>query len=141
MTRVDYYFNAVDKFEVARKLVSKAFVAGRSVLVAIDEVSMAEQFDAYLWQSSPLTFLPHVLCSHPAAADTPILIGADPIPLARHEILINLSANLPECFSKFDRLLDIVSLDVADKTAGRNRFRLLKESGFNIDIHDLNAVK
>lgn len=141
MTRVDFYVNANAKAEIARKLVAKAYKTGSHVLIHIDNRQRAEEMVHYLWTAQTLSFLPHVLCDHPLAASTPILVGSEPVNIARADVLINLSTVTPKWFSRFDRILEIVGQDTLDKEQGRARFRLFKEMGYLLDVHDVSGEK
>lgn len=139
MTRVDFYLNASSKVEVARKLASKALHAGSHLLIFTRDVARAREVDGYFWTSQQLSFLPHVLCGHRLADKTPILIGDDPAKLLHPDVLINLAEETPDCFSRFDRLLEIVTEDEGDKERARSRFRYFKERGYPLAVHDLKA--
>jgi DNA polymerase III subunit chi len=137
MTRVDFYFNATDKFDVMRKLASKAVAVGQYVLINANSSAHAKEMDRLLWTTQPLSFLPHVLCEHVLASDTPVLIGQTPEFLARPDVVINMASAVPEWLPRFDRLLDVVSQDPEDKELARYRFRFLKDQGYQITVHDL----
>ncbi|MDP2786849.1 MAG: DNA polymerase III subunit chi [Pseudomonadota bacterium] len=139
MTRIDFYLNASSKAEVVRKLASKAFHAEKRILIFTRDEVRARELDAYLWTSQQFSFLPHVLCGHRLADKTPVLIGDDPEKLLRPDVLINVAAEIPDWFSRFDRLLEIVTEDPLDKEVARNRFRYFKERGYPLEIHDLKA--
>jgi len=141
MTRIDFYINASNKAEVARKLAVKALSAGQYVLVFTLNAKLARELDSAFWQNPPRSFVPHALCNDRLASDTPILIGHDPARLLRSDVVINLDDALPEWFSRFDRLLDIVGQDPIDKELARLRFRSLKDKGYSLDVHDLEASK
>jgi len=141
MTRVDFYFNASNKFEVMRKLASKAMLADQYVLINAEDSVHAKELDRLLWTSQPLSFLPHVLTEHVLASATSVLIGQTPYSIARPDVVINMACAIPVWFSRFDRLLDIVSQDPEDKALARHRFRFLKDNGYDIAVHDLQASK
>jgi DNA polymerase-3 subunit chi len=88
MTRIDFYFNAPGKAEVARKLAAKAFQAGQQALVYSLNANRCQELDGLFWTAQQLSFLPHVRCGHPLARRTPILIGDDPDELASADVLI-----------------------------------------------------
>jgi len=61
--------------------------------------------------------------------------GADPL----HDgVLINLRAEQPPYFSRFERLIEIVSLDDEDRRLARERYRFYRERGYPLDSHDLS---
>lgn len=141
MTRIDYYFNAPGGSVVAQKLVVKAFNAGGRVLLFTRDKARGKEIDLLFWTSPLLSFIPHVACNHPLAGKTPILIGDDASQLESPDVLINLDSDVPDCFARFERVLEIVSEDAADRESARNRFRYYKERGYSIEMHDLKAPK
>lgn len=139
MTRVDFYFNAGDKQEVARKLGAKAFQAGQCALLFTQDEALAQRLEADLWQLPALSFVPHVRCGHPLAPQTPVLIGADADDIRSPDVLINLDDAWPPCFSRFERLIEVVGLDDADRQAARQRYRFYQERGYALNSIDLNG--
>lgn len=140
VTRITFYFNAPDKLEVARKLASKAFQSGRQALVYAPDPAQAQALDQEFWTAQQLSFLPHVRCDHPLAAETPILIGDNPDALQKADVLINLAPEPPAFFGRFERLLEIVTPDPADRERARERYRYFKERGYALESHDLGAA-
>lgn len=138
MTRVDFYFNAGGKSEVAMRLAAKAYQAGRCTLLYTEDASLAAELDTGLWTAQQISFVPHVRCGHPLAARTPVLIGAQPDELAACDVLINLTRDPPACFGRFDRLIEIVTADETDRLQARSRFRFYQERGYALETHDLN---
>ena len=52
---------------------------------------------------------------------------------------MNLSAQCPEFFARYPRLLEIVSREEEDRNAGRTRYAWYRERGYAIRNHDLAA--
>jgi DNA polymerase III subunit chi len=72
--------------------------------------------------------------------ETPILIDHDEAaPPAHDGVLLNLRAEQPPFFSRFQRLIEIVSLDEADRARARERFRFYRDRGYPIETHNLSA--
>ena len=140
VTRITFYFNAPDKLDVARKLATKAYQSGQQALVYTADPVQAQAADQDFWTAQQLSFLPHVRCEHPSAAETPILIGDNPDALARADVLINLALEPPVFFGRFERLLEIVTADPMDRARARARFRYFKERGYALESHDLGAA-
>jgi DNA polymerase-3 subunit chi len=138
MTRIDFHSNVPDKIGYACRLVRKAHAADcRVVLFAQDRAQLAA-LDQALWTFSELDFLPHVAADDAWAAQTPIVLTAnDQQPLPHHQILINLSPNTPNHFAQFERMLEIVSTETADASAGRERYRFYKQRGYPLTHHDV----
>ncbi|MFA5082621.1 MAG: DNA polymerase III subunit chi [Hydrogenophilaceae bacterium] len=137
MTKVDFYFNAADKLDVARKLAGKVYQSGQQALLYTADDRLANALDAAIWTRDKLSFIPHLRCGHPQTQETPLLIGTDADALASPDVLINLDAECPSCFSRFERLLEVVGTDPADVQAGRQRYRFYKDRGYAIENHDL----
>jgi DNA polymerase-3 subunit chi len=55
------------------------------------------------------------------------------------EVLINLRDETPSMFSRFRRLIEIVSVEDADRAAARERFRFYRDRGYEIRTHQLGA--
>lgn len=139
MTRIDFYFNAQSKFAVALKLVMKATMAGSRVLIYSRQSQVCRELDAYLWEASPYSFVPHVSYSHPLAVKSPVIIGENGGHLIDWNVLINLDVEVPIDFSRFARVLEIVSESPEDKEWSRARYRYYKDNGFSLHNHDLKA--
>ncbi|HVL74403.1 MAG TPA: DNA polymerase III subunit chi, partial [Noviherbaspirillum sp.] len=50
-----------------------------------------------------------------------------------HEVMVNLSPATPALFARFERLIELVGLDEADRAAGRERFRHYRQRGYPIE--------
>lgn len=137
MTRVDFYFNAANKLDVARKLGAKVFNAGQCALLFTQDEVVAQALDAGIWSVPALGFLPHVRCGHPLARQTPILIGDAADEIRSADVLINLSPEWPPCFSRFERLIELVTQDTDDRQAARQRYRFYQERGYALNSIDL----
>jgi DNA polymerase III subunit chi len=140
MTRVDFYLKAASKVEVARKLATKAFKSGKYIFIYTCNRELAAELDRHFWLFPPLSFLPHVASGNLLSTKSPVLIGDDPVALQRFDVLINCELDVPEYFSRFDRVLEIVTVDPNEILIARGRFRHYKERGYLLDVHDLSAL-
>jgi DNA polymerase III subunit chi len=141
MTRIDFYFNAPSKADVARKLAAKSFQTGQQALVYIRQPTRGQELDGLFWTAQQLSFLPHVRCGHPLSRQTPILIGDNPDELSSADVLINLEDETPDFFSRFARVMEIVTTEEGDRERARARLRFFRERGYQVDTHDLSAAK
>lgn len=141
MTRISFYFNADDALDLTRRLIGKARQQGLYCLIYTDEATLAAQIDQQLWSAEPLSFVPHTLCEDPNASKTPVLIGTLPDPLPRCDLLINLTDQPPTCLARFNRLIEIVTRDGADREKARERYRHYQAHGYSLENHDLAAAK
>jgi DNA polymerase-3 subunit chi len=137
LTTIDFYFNAEDPLQVACRLAGKALGQRKRVLIYAPEPETASRIDRLLWTWPAVGFVPHCAVHDPLAADTPVLIaaGADAPPGC--ELLLNLGADCPPHFERFERLLEVIGTEDAARQAGRSRYRFYLERGYKIANHDL----
>ena len=139
MTRVDFHFNAPDKIGYGCRLIRKAFRAGQRLVVFSDDAAQLAEFDRELWSFSALDFIPHVMASSPLAAETPIILThTETLPDDR-PLMINLGRVMPPGFARFERLIEVVTADDADREQGRARWKFYRDRGYPIGTHDLAA--
>jgi DNA polymerase III subunit chi len=141
MTRIDFYFEAEDKLQVACRLSAKAAKQKLRVLIYAPDEMQAQKIDKLLWTWQPAGFLPHCMTRSPLAAQTPVLITHDPEDTPHDEVLLNLHSAWPPAFSRFQRLVEIVGRDDEDREAARGRFRFYRDRGYAIANHDLSKAR
>jgi DNA polymerase-3 subunit chi len=137
MTGVEFYFNAPDRLQAACRLTAQALAGGERVLVYAPEPELAARLDRLMWTWPATGFLPHCAIDVPLAQDTPVLISRDERAPADFHVLLNLGADCPPHFARFERLLEVVGTDAAEREAARSRYRLYKSRGYGIANHDL----
>jgi DNA polymerase III subunit chi len=136
VTSIDFYFNAPDRLQVACRLAAKALAEGKRMLIYSPDAELATKLDRLMWTWPATGFLPHCAAHDALAAETPVLIGGED-EAADIPILLNLSADCPPHFASFERLLEVVGAEEADREPARARFRLYKSRGYAIASHDL----
>lgn len=139
MTEVSFYTFAENRLSVARQLAAKAVARGLQVMIYAPDKALAQAIDVLLWTTPPQSFVPHCHDTHPLAAETPVVIGENADALARADVMINLHHERPPAFSRFQRLLEIVSTDMQDIEQGRQRFRFYRERGYALTTVDLRS--
>ena len=137
MTEISFYTFADNKLTVARQLTAKAFSRGMQVMLYTPDAALANTLDMMLWTTPALSFLPHCRDVHPFASETPVLIGENADVLPQADLMINLHHERPPAFSRFGRLLEIVSTDTDDIEQGRQRYRFYRERGYALTTVDL----
>ncbi len=138
MTRVDFHFNAPDKIGYGCRLVRKIYRTGQKVVVWCDDPVRLSEFDRALWTFSALDFIPHVMASDASAPQTPVLLLADAArDTPHHDVLVNLGSDAPEVFSRFERLIEVVTPGDDDRLRARERWRFYRERGYPIETFDL----
>ena len=138
MTEVAFHFNASDKLGYACRLVRKAFGSGAQVVVT-GESAMLDELDVALWTLGPLEFIPH--CSAQAmpsqVARSPVVLAEQLDAAPHHQVLVNLGHAVPGGFERFERLIEVVTGDEADRLAARARWNHYKHRGYAIVQHNL----
>lgn len=137
MTEIDFYTQVSDKLALVSSLCAKALARGLRIHVDTPDAKVTANLSNLLWRHPATGFLPHCASDAPLAGVTPIIVDHQVGKFAHEDILINLKPNLPEYFSRFERLMEIVSLDEQDKIAARERYRFYKDRGYLIRTHDL----
>lgn len=138
MTQIDFYTHVEDKLRTACRLAAKAFGQELRVLVFCPDAETAGRFDRLLWTAPAIGFIPHCFAGDPLEPVTPIVVdhgGAAPL---HDQILLNLRPEWPPLFSRFQRLIEIVSLDDDDRRLARERFKFYRNRGYEIHTHDLS---
>jgi len=139
MTRVDFHFNLVDRLDYACRLARKIVRSGERATFWCADSALLAQWDAQLWSFSPVEFIPHVFADDPLAADTPIILSSHGIERPDRSILVSLLGQGSEPaihFSRYQRLIELVSTDSADRSAARDRWRFYRDRGYPIHTHE-----
>lgn len=149
VTRIDFYIlpdaapakapapggNAV---MTACKLCDKAASAGQRVYVYTPDTAIADAMDSALWSFRQGSFVAHE--RHTGAAVDPlpaVLIGGTEPPASHHAVLINFGESVPDFFSRFERVLEIVDGDAAQRAASRERYKFYRDRGYELGSHTL----
>lgn len=126
--KVEFHSGVVDKLGSACGFLRRAGEAGAAVTVCADAATL-DRLDLALWCAEPLSFLPHVRVrpGRPVApavlARTPIRLTERPEPPGAGAVLLNLGPELAEHWERYERVVEIVSSEADDATAGRRRWR------------------
>ena len=144
MTRIDFYVLGQStrdgRLRLACRLAEKAVGQDHEVLINTATEDEGRRLDELLWTFSQGSFLPHRLLADRAAPDEgePVAIGTghEP-PDGRWDLLINLAQDVPEFFSQFSRVAELVDADEENKSAGRDRFRYYRERGYELRTHNV----
>lgn len=138
MTRIDFYHDAEDRLQVACRLAAKAIRQKLRVLIYAPDGETARAVDRMLWTTPAIGFVPHCMAHDKLAPETPVLIGTDTEAMPHDEVLLNLDTGRPAHFARFQRLVEVVGRDAADRAAARERFRFYRERGYQIHTHSLS---
>jgi DNA polymerase-3 subunit chi len=138
MTQIDFYTHVEDKLKLACVLAGKAVAHGLKVIVFCPDPEAAHRFDRMLWMTPAIGFVPHCAADDSLAPETPVIVDCRGEKLLHDEVLLNLRPEWPPFFSRFQRLIEIVSFDDGDRATARERFRFYRDRGYEIRTHDLS---
>ena len=140
MTRVDFYVlpdpTVERRWEFACRLVQKAQHMGTRTYIAVDDETQAKAIDKQLWSFRPESFVPHD-CEGETPLQSPVTIGFGPDCGDHHDLLINLKSEIPDYFSRFERLAEIVCQQEDVLTQTREHFTFYRHRGYPIQSHDM----
>ena len=138
MTEVAFHFNAPEKWEYMCRLLRKAVVRGSRVAVTGDD-GVLRRLDRDLWAFSAVDFIAHCdATSEPGMlAASPVVLCKSPSGSPHRQVLLNLGSAVPVGFERFERLIEVVGTDDADRAGSRQRWKYYLDRGYAIARHDL----
>ena len=140
MTQIDFYTHVESRYQTVCVLAGKALARGLRMMILTPDGETTEHVDLLLWTQPAIGFLPHCRAHHKLAPITPIILDHVAEPVVHEQLLVNLCHQPPPHFSRFERLIEIVGLDDAEREQARTRFRFYRERGYEIRTHDLRAA-
>ena len=139
MTDVAFHFGAPDKVAYACRLLRKATATGARVMLVANEHDLPA-LDAALWGVTPMDFITHARGdAEPGLRDrSSVLLGTTAfVGASQPQILVNIADDVPDGFSQFARVIEIVSTEEGDRNTARLRWRHYAQQGIVITRHDL----
>lgn len=140
MPRADFYLIAKPRFRddpllLVCELAKRAFESGQPTLILARSADQADALDEKLWEFDENAFIPHQLAGDDDDAITPVLIVAPGVETADRSLVINLR---DECApGLFERVLEVVPADEAQRLGSRERWKTYKAAGFEVNKHDM----
>jgi DNA polymerase-3 subunit chi len=141
MTEIAFHFNAPDKLAYACRLLRKAISSGARVVVTGDAATL-QALDTLLWTFAPLEFVAHCRAGSPAEQlmASPVVLAAKidgTTELPHHQVLLNLGGDVAAGYERFERTIEVVTLDDEDRQQARQRWKHYSDRGYSITRHDL----
>ena len=146
MTRIDFHILPQDSLDerirYTCRLVEKVFRLQHEIFIQVDDVEDAKLLDKRLWDYKPESFIPHGLqSSEESSQQSPVEIGYGQHPGNHHQVLINLSHEIPTFFSRFERVIEVVCQQPEILENTRKHYRFYQERGYPLHRHDLRATQ
>lgn len=144
MTEILFYITegaAAQQFhELARRIAEKALQSGHRVYIHQHDRDAAAVLDDWLWREPATGFLPHALAGDEAdTRGTPVVIGWGDNPGEHQDVLINLGRRVPDFFTRFQRVAELVTGDENARREARQRWKFYRERGFPVRDHRLGG--
>ncbi|WP_049721884.1 DNA polymerase III subunit chi [Gilvimarinus polysaccharolyticus] len=140
MTEVDFYILSSDETDkqlaFVSRLCQKAINNGLRVLIAANDEAQLQSVAQYLTHERPESYLPW---RHSDATDRgePIALDCKGECGNHKDVLINLCAQLPEYFSRFSRMAEVVIQTDTVLAHTRQHWSFLGERGYPIRHHKM----
>jgi DNA polymerase-3 subunit chi len=140
MPRADFYLIDKPRFRadpllLVCELARKAFDGGMPTLILARSGDQADELDQKLWEFDEDAFIPHQLAGDDDDAITPVLIAAPGVATSDRTLVINLR---DECApGLFERVLEVIPADEAQRTGSRERWKTYKAAGFELKKFDM----
>lgn len=140
--RIDFYLLTSTQPDavglVTCRLLEKAYQRGHKVFVYCDDQQTAEALDELLWTFKDDAFIPHHLAGEGPEPPPPVQIAYKSEPRGFNDILINLSKNIPDFYTRFRRVIEIVPSDEMAKAISREHYRVYRASGCALNTHPIS---
>ena len=137
MTEVSFYTNVIDQTRLIGKLLNKAQNAGRRLHISVRDEQHSKTITQDLYKLEPTSFFG--IISHPSQEvhDLTSAIINHTTNYSHNDIIVNLTPQVPDNFSAFKRVIEIVSREKANVDAARERYRWYRDRGYYISTHKL----
>ena len=140
MPRADFYLIDKPRFRedpllLVCELARRAFDSGQRALILVRSGEQADELDEKLWEFDADAFIPHQIAGDDDDAITPVLIVVPGTATPDRKLVINLR---DECApGLFERVLEVVAADEAERAGSRERWKTYKAAGFDVGKHDM----
>ncbi|VAW91325.1 DNA polymerase III chi subunit [hydrothermal vent metagenome] len=143
MTRIDFYISPNQDTEanllLACRIAEKAYSKKNRVYVHVQDRQQAKRLDDLLWIFRDGSFVPHCQSTAEHIAQAAVVIGCDDLPEITPDVLINLADEVPNFFTRFERVAEIVSGTEPARNIARSHFKFYRERGYPLETHELNS--
>jgi len=140
MARADFYLIDKPRFRddpllLVCELVKKAYAAEQPTLILARSPEQADALDEKLWEFDDDSFIPHQLAGDADDEITAVVIAPPGVLTADRPLVVNLR---DECApGSFERVLEVVAADPAEREGSRVRWSEYKRRGFDVNKFDM----
>jgi DNA polymerase-3 subunit chi len=137
MTQIDFHIlqdaSVEARWLYVCRFIEKVERLGHSILVVVDTQEEAHELDDLLWSFKPESFIAHQIIGGDEEAKVEITYTENAGD--HHDVLINLSSQIPEYFSRFARAAEIVIQEPKILENTREHYKFYKQRGYPITQH------
>ncbi len=118
---------------------------GVRTAISLPDAATFNALDKLLWHYPATAFIPHSRSDAEEAEQMPVVLnhgsdnGGEKFP--HHDLLISLHNECVPFFSRFERVIEIISADEEDSRMGRERYKFYKDRGYELRHIDLANAK
>lgn len=140
MTRADFYLIDKPRFRddpllLVCELVKRAYASEQPTLILARSQEQADALDEKLWEFDEASFIPHQLAGEEDDVITAVVIASPGVETPDRPLVVNLR---DECApGHFERVLEVVAADPAEREGSRVRWTEYKRRGFELAKHDM----
>lgn len=139
--RVDFYLlnqHVPDgKLLFACRLSKKALAQGMTAFIQAGDDKQASKLDDMLWTFDQGSFVPHRM-DRDEGDPAPVVIGTEAPGGNPPDVLIALAGDAPGNLRGFSRIAEVVDATDQDKQSARQRYKLYKEQGCELNTHPID---
>ena len=117
------------------RIADKAATKGHHIFVQVKDETESVEFQKGLWAFRPEAFLPHSIQG--PSSDETVIIGCEAPSQDYDDVMINATSAIPDHFSRFRRLIEIVQPNEVNLAASRDAWRFYRDRGYPVAKHDL----
>jgi DNA polymerase-3 subunit chi len=144
--RVDFYVlksaAAKQRWAFACRLTEKAYLRDLSIVIVNDTLADAQALDDLLWTFNERSFIPHKICMDEHSMDpaAKVHLAVLPTVLPAADLLVNLTARLPEHWELYPRIAEVIDADEDRRRLGRERFKTYRDLKVALETHQLDET-
>jgi DNA polymerase-3 subunit chi len=142
--RVDFYVlksaTPKQRWAFACRLTEKAYLKDLRIDIVSDTLAEAQTLDDLLWTFNERSFIPHKVCQDEHSIDpaTPVHLTVLSPPSSSADLLVNLTARLPDQWERYPRIAEIIDADEERRRLGRERFKTYRDLKVTVETHLLD---
>ncbi len=141
MTQIDFYILEEkargNRYMLACRLIEKIYHQGRRIFVHTQSEEESRHMDRLLWTFRQGSFVPHARLEKAKPSATPVIIGCTEEAGDESDVLVNLALQVPNFFSRFERVAELIDREQEIKLAGRQRFKFYRDRGYPLNTHQI----